>query len=82
VKVPPELRARALEVLGAGEVGAAAGAGDHRGEVELSMPAGVAPETAAAQVLGRLLQAGVPVLGFTLEGGRLGDAFLAVTEDA
>jgi ABC-2 type transport system ATP-binding protein len=82
VKVPPELRARALEVLAACEVGVAAGTGDHWGEVELSMPAGVAPESAAAQVLGRLLEAGVPVLGFTLEGGRLSDAFLAVTEDA
>jgi ABC-2 type transport system ATP-binding protein len=82
VKVPPELRARALEVLAACEVGAAAGTGDHWGEVELILPAGVAPESAAAQVLGRLLEAGVPVLGFTLEGGRLGDAFLAVTEDA
>jgi len=82
VEVPPELRARALEVLAAGEVGAAAGNGGHRGEMELRMPAGVAPETAAAEVLGRLLAAGVPVLGFSLEGGRLSDAFLAVTEDS
>jgi hypothetical protein len=30
----------------------------------------------------RLLSAEVPVLGFELEGGRLSDAFLAMTESA
>jgi len=81
VKVPPELRARALEVLAASEVGAVAGGGDHWGELVLTMPAGVAPDKAASLVLGRLLEAGVPVLGFALEGGRLSDAFLTITED-
>jgi len=57
------------------------GGGDNGGDVELSAPAGVAAATAAARALGCLLEAGVPVLGFTLEGGRLSDAFLAVTED-
>lgn len=82
VKVPSELRSRALEVLTASEVGAVAGGGDHRGELVLTMPAGVAPDNAASLVLGRLLEAGVPVLGFALEGGRLSDAFLEVTGDA
>jgi ABC-2 type transport system ATP-binding protein len=82
VRVAPEHRARALEVLASPEVGVAAGAGDHRGEVVLSMPAGAAADTAASQALRRLLEAGVPVLDFALEGGRLSDAFLAVTEDA
>jgi ABC-2 type transport system ATP-binding protein len=81
VKVPPELRGRALEVLVGAAVDAAAGDGD-LGELELRLPAEVAPETAAAKALGSLLDAGVPVLGFTLEGGRLNDAFLAVTEGA
>jgi ABC-2 type transport system ATP-binding protein len=81
VKVPPELRGRALEVLAGAAVDAAAGDGD-LGELELRLPAEVAPETAAAKALGSLLDAGVPVLGFTLEGGRLNDAFLAVTEGA
>jgi ABC-2 type transport system ATP-binding protein len=81
VKVPPERRARALEALAAAEVGAVAGGGDHRGELVLTIPAGVAPEVAASLALGRLLAAGVPVLGFAMEGGRLSDAFLAVTED-
>jgi ABC-2 type transport system ATP-binding protein len=81
VKVPPELRGRALEVLAGAAVDAAAGGGD-LGELELRLPAEVAPETAAAKALGSLLDAGVPVLGFTMEGGRLNDAFLAVTEGA
>lgn len=82
VTVPPELRSRALEVLAASEVGAVAGDRDHRGELVLTMPAGVAPDKAASLALSRLLEAGVPVLGFALEGGHLSDAFLTVTEDA
>ena len=46
------------------------------------MPAEASTETAAAQALTCLLEAGVPELGFTLEGGRLSDAFLAVTDEA
>jgi len=82
VKVPPELRTRALEVLAASEVQAVAGDGDRRGELVLNMPAGVALDTAASLALRRLLDAGVPVLGFALESGRLSDAFLTVTEDS
>jgi ABC-2 type transport system ATP-binding protein len=78
VKVPAEFRGRALEVVGAGGVPAAAD--DPGGELELRLPAGVEPAPAAARVLGRLLAAEVPVLGFRLEEGRLSDAFLAVTE--
>ncbi|MGH8971220.1 MAG: ABC transporter ATP-binding protein [Actinomycetes bacterium] len=81
VRVPPDQRARAVEVLANGAVQAVA-AGDGRpDEVELTLPADVAPGTASAEALSRLIGAGMPVLGFTLEGGRLSDAFLAVTED-
>jgi len=82
VKVPPELRDRAVEVLVAAALDAAVADGDHTGELELRLPAELEPEAAAAKALGSLLDAGVPVLGFSLEGGRLGDAFLAVTEGA
>jgi ABC-2 type transport system ATP-binding protein len=82
VKVPPQFRTRALEVLAASEVVAAVGRGDLRGELVLTMPGGVAPDNAASLALRRLLGAGVPVLGFTLEGSRLSDAFLTVTEDS
>jgi ABC-2 type transport system ATP-binding protein len=82
VKVPPELRDRAIEVLAAAAVDAVSTSGDLGGELELRLPTGVAPEAAAAKALGSLLGAGVPVLGFALEGGRLNDAFFAVTEGA
>jgi ABC-2 type transport system ATP-binding protein len=82
VKVPPELRDRAVEVLVAAALDAAVADGDHTGELELRLPAELEPEAAAAKALGCLLDAGVPVLGFSLQGGRLGDAFLAVTEGA
>src|SRR5262245_26152197 len=82
VRVPPELRSRALDVLAACEVGAVAADRDPRGELVLTMPAGAAPDKAASLALRRLLEEGVPVLGFTLEGGRLSDAFLTVTENA
>jgi ABC-2 type transport system ATP-binding protein len=82
VKVPPELRPRALEVRAASYVQGVAGDGHRRGELVLNMPAGVALDTAASLALRRLLDAGVPVLGFALEGGRLSDAFLTVTEDS
>ena len=81
VKVPPALRSRALDVLGTSEVRAVAGDGDHPGDLVLTMPTGVALDKAASLALSRLLEAGVPVLGFAMEGGRLSDAFLTVTED-
>jgi ABC-2 type transport system ATP-binding protein len=81
VKVPPALRSRALEVLGPSQVQAVASDGDHPGELVLTMPTGIALDKAASLALSRLLEAGVPVLGFAVEGGRLSDAFLTVTED-
>jgi len=82
VKIPPELLDQALQALAGTDVLAAANRGGQLGELELSMPAGLDLEAAATQAIGSLLEAGVPVLGFTLEGGRLSDAFLAVTENA
>jgi ABC-2 type transport system ATP-binding protein len=81
VSVPPEFRDRALELLAGASLQAAAVGNDHGGQLEMLIPVGVVPETATAEALRCLLDAGVPVLGFTLEGGRLSDAFLAVTEE-
>lgn len=81
VKVPPELIDQALAALARTEVRAAANGGGRLGELELSMPAELEVEAAATQAIKSLLEAGVPVLGFTLAGGRLSDAFLAVTEE-
>ncbi len=78
VQVPPEQAERASALLTGQRIDAVSVSNGHRGEVELTVPAG-SPEEASAQALSCLLDAGVPVLGFTLEGGRLSDAFLAVT---
>jgi ABC-2 type transport system ATP-binding protein len=80
VRVPPERRERASAALAAAGIGCAPDG--RRGELELTIPAGLDPERAAREVLRGLLAADVPVLGFTLEGGSLSDAFLAVTEAA
>ncbi|WP_433003634.1 ABC transporter ATP-binding protein [Kribbella sp. CA-294648] len=80
VKIPPELVDQALAALARTEVHAVANGGARRGELELSIPAELELEAVATQAIASLLEAGVPVLGFTLEGGRLSDAFLAVTE--
>ncbi|TCN37653.1 ABC-2 type transport system ATP-binding protein [Kribbella orskensis] len=82
VSVRAEQRERAVELLAGSGLQASAVGNDHGGQVAVLIPVDTEPETAAAEVLRRLLDAGVPVLGFTLEGGRLSDAFLAVTEDA
>jgi ABC-2 type transport system ATP-binding protein len=81
VQVPPQLRARALALFADGDVRAGPANGDRQGELELIMPPDLAPEVGSARALERLLDAGVPVLGFTLEGGRLSDAFLALTDE-
>ena len=81
VRIPPEQVDLALAALAGTDVLAVANGGGRRGELELSMPAGLELEAAATQAIRSLLEAGVPVLGFTLEGGRLSDAFLAVTEE-
>ncbi len=83
-RVPPQSQARALDLLTGAEgvaLGVDAPVDGHPGQLVLALPAGVAPEVAAAGALGRLLSAGVPVLGFDLEEGRLSDAFLAVTKE-
>lgn len=80
VHVPPELRPRALDALAARELAASAAPNGSRGEVRLQLPGDQVPEESSAAALSCLLDAGVPVLGFSLEGGRLSDAFLAVTE--
>ena len=79
VQVPPQQRDQALAVLAAANLPARAAPNGRSGDVELTLPGDELPEQASASALGRLLEAGVPVLGFSLEGGRLSDAFLAVT---
>ena len=51
-------------------------------EVPVQLPGDEPVEPSAEKAIRGLLDAGVPVLGFSLEGGRLSDAFLAVTRGA
>lgn len=76
--VPARLHGRALEVLAATQVTVDDGQ-SRPGEIALALPSGAMPEDASADTIRRLLEAGVPVTGFTLEGGRLSDAFLTLT---
>jgi ABC-2 type transport system ATP-binding protein len=78
VLVAPDLTGAALAALPNG--GSIAAVEMRPGELELTWPGEVDPETMPAEALRRLLDAQVPVVGFELEGGRLSDAFLSMTE--
>jgi len=80
VQVPPGLRDRAKAALADTDRLRIDEVENRPDELELTIAAGIDPELEAADALRRLLAADVPVLGFTLEGGRLSDAFLAMTE--
>jgi ABC-2 type transport system ATP-binding protein len=80
LEVPPEQRERATGVLSSAGVQGVDLDGDRKGRLQLTLSSHASAETASADVLRRLLDAGVPVVGFTLEGGRLSDAFLSATE--
>ena len=70
----------AVRVLAALEAVSSAGAvpAGRAGEVVVAFASGVNADAAAAAALRALLDAGVPVAEFALEGGRLSDAFLEV----
>jgi ABC-2 type transport system ATP-binding protein len=70
----------AIRVLGALDAVSSAlpAPGGRPGEVALTFAASADAPTAAAAALRALLDAGIPVAEFSLEGGRLSDAFLEV----
>jgi ABC-2 type transport system ATP-binding protein len=78
VLVAPHLTEAAVAALPNG--GSIAAVEKRPGELELTWPGEADPEAMSAEALRRLLEAQVPVVGFELEGGRLSDAFLAMTE--
>jgi ABC-2 type transport system ATP-binding protein len=80
LRVSPEHMAPALAALSNG--GKLTAAELRPGELELTFSAEADPELMSAEALRSLLGAEVSVLGFELEGGRLSDAFLAMTESA
>ncbi|HSS68667.1 MAG TPA: ABC transporter ATP-binding protein [Nocardioidaceae bacterium] len=78
--VPAELRQRAIAVLAAQRIPATAAS--RPDEIGLTLPVDATIEQSSTAALNTLLAADVPVLGLAFEGGRLSDAFLAVTEGA
>jgi len=77
LQVPPEATARALEALR--ERGVQVAEDWRSGQLDLALRPGNTDENVRA-ALGALLDAHIPVLGFELDGERLSDAFLAMTE--
>ena len=77
LQIPPESTAKALQALR--ERGIHATDDSRPGELELALRAESADDDVRA-ALGALLDSSIPVLGLELEGGRLSDAFLAMTE--
>ena len=85
VRVPAELRDRALEVLRRAPAVASAQPDNGRSEwvaVVLGRPGDDGPATALEinAALAALTEASVPLLAFEREGARLSDAFLSMTE--
>ena len=79
LRTGPDRVEEAVTRLAAVHAVSAARAADGRpGEVTIELSAEVPAPAAAAAVLATLVEAGVPVAEFTLEGGRLSDAFLEV----
>ncbi len=81
LRVPPAQRERAAARLAVLGVPTELTDGDRSGDVRLTLPAELGDEAGSTRILGGLLDADLTVLGFTMEGGRLSDAFLAVTEE-
>ncbi len=84
VQVPPGTASRAVRVLASAGLTATAATslGGQPGDLDVLLPADAAAEDGVSAAVRSLLDARVPVLGLVLEGGRLSDAFLAVTEEA
>jgi ABC-2 type transport system ATP-binding protein len=80
LRTAPDRRDEAIRVLAAlSAIGSAGPAPNGRpGEVAVTFSPAVDASAAAAAALQAVLDAGLPVAGFALEGGRLSDAFLEV----
>jgi ABC-2 type transport system ATP-binding protein len=77
IRIPPEVSRQALATLSNG--GGFAAVEVRAGEIEVTWPGDADPESMSTEALRRLVDAHVPVVGYELEGGRLSDAFLAMT---
>lgn len=81
VQVPVGRRDQALLLFADANLQAEAVDRGYGANLEVTMPAGVPVEESSSRLMGVFHNAGIPVLSFTLEGGRLSDAFLAVTKE-
>jgi ABC-2 type transport system ATP-binding protein len=77
IRIPPDLTGRALAMLSNG--GGFDATELRPGELEVTWPGDADPESMSTEALRRLVDAHVAVVGYELEGGRLSDAFLAMT---
>ena len=80
LRTDPSRCEEAVRVLAAVDAVGAAGTapGGRPGEVAIELSALLGTEAAAAAALAALIEAGLPIAEFSLEGGRLSDAFLEV----
>jgi ABC-2 type transport system ATP-binding protein len=79
LRIPRDLEQRAAAVLSESHVLSSATPGDRAGNLVVELAGDPDLSLASTAVLGSLLAADIPVLGLSFEGGRLSDAFLAVT---
>jgi ABC-2 type transport system ATP-binding protein len=79
LRVPRDLVDRAAAVISASHLLTSVTPGDGAGNIVVELAGDPDPSLASTAVLGSLLAADIPVLGLSFEGGRLSDAFLAVT---
>jgi ABC-2 type transport system ATP-binding protein len=77
IRIPVDLTHAALASLSNG--GGFAATELRPGELEVTWPGEADPESMSTEALRRLVEAHVPVVGYELEGGRLSDAFMAMT---
>lgn len=78
VQVPPDWHGRTLALLAGQQIDVCSDDGQ-RGRLVFTVPSETPPEAISTQTLRCLLAADVPVVSFSVEGGRLSEAFLTVT---
>jgi ABC-2 type transport system ATP-binding protein len=79
LRVPRHLEERAVGVLGANHLLGSTQPADGAGNIAVELAGDPDLSLASTELITCLLGADVPVLGLSFEGGRLSDAFLAVT---
>lgn len=79
LRVPRHLEERAVGVLGANHLLSSTLPSDGDGSIAVELAGDHDLSVASTELITCLLDAAVPVLGLSFEGGRLSDAFLAVT---